>query len=129
MFITLMQISQMFVGVGITIAAAIYSRQPNSCDVVTNLIPWCCAMYVPARHTCTFYSYNRSIDDGTDRPSDRRAGELTDWPTPHTPPFPFHNDNRYSTYLYFFVTFFVERFFSKPKPKAATQQNGSKKAN
>lgn len=69
MFITLMQISQMLVGVGITGAAFIYQRDP-SCSVVRELIPWCCAMY--------------------------------------------------STYLYFFCEFFVERFFAKKKNKPST---------
>lgn len=70
MFITLMQISQMFIGVGITVASALYSRDPESCGVVRRLIPWCCAMY--------------------------------------------------STYLYFFVAFFVERFFASPPAHKAT---------
>ncbi len=83
MFITLMQITQMLVGVGITVAAAVYSRDPEQCGVVQDLVPWCCAMY--------------------------------------------------STYLYFFVAFFVERFFAGPKEKGkaaaakhAPGQNGKK---
>ena len=64
MFITLMQIGQMLVGVGITIAAYYFQKDP-SCDVVRSLIPWCCAMY--------------------------------------------------ATYLYFFLEFFVVRFFPVSK--------------
>ncbi|TFJ83735.1 hypothetical protein NSK_004839 [Nannochloropsis salina CCMP1776] len=43
-FITLMQISQMLVGVGVTAAAYSYQADP-SCAVVRDLIPWCAAMY------------------------------------------------------------------------------------
>ena len=68
--ITLMQISQMLVGVGVTAAAQIYGKDPK-CAVVRDLIPWCAAMY--------------------------------------------------STYLYFFCEFFVERFI------AAASKASSKK--
>jgi len=55
-----MQIAQMLVGVGITIASFLYAQDP-SCGVVRDLIPWCAGMY--------------------------------------------------ATYLYFFILFFVERFW------------------
>lgn len=44
MFITLAQISQMLVGVGITIAAYFFQKDP-ACSVVRGLLPWCAAMY------------------------------------------------------------------------------------
>jgi hypothetical protein len=44
LFITLAQISQMFVGVFITAKAFQFSKDPT-CEVNRPLIPWCCAMY------------------------------------------------------------------------------------
>ena len=76
-FITIMQINQMLVGVGITAAAFIFQKDP-ACSVVRDLLPWCAAMY--------------------------------------------------ATYLYFFVEFFFERFFSaasKGKGKKAVSSNSS----
>ncbi len=42
--ITLMQITQMLVGVGVTIAAYVFAKDPE-CEVVRHMIPWCAAMY------------------------------------------------------------------------------------
>jgi hypothetical protein len=44
MWITMAQILQMLVGVGITVSAFVFSRDP-SCALVRGLIPWCAAMY------------------------------------------------------------------------------------
>jgi len=45
MWITIAQINQMFVGVGVTVAAFIYHREGNCEGVVDWLLPYCCFMY------------------------------------------------------------------------------------
>lgn len=127
-FITMMQISQMVVGVGVAVFYILKLRAGEECAVDKELLIACGIMYVALLFNggcgmCRWWLYS----DGSS--SNNAIGPLSTPQLTHRPHPP--QKNRYSTYLYLFVEFAVKRFILSPAKggsAGAGKAGGAKKA-